>query len=330
MMRLRSLRWSILLGALLWTLGLLPMGHMLFLMVAEHRVGRGVVIHIGLSGIVLALALVCLAAGFAQVRSGLLPLGQLRTRLSAVRDGHERRIDGTYPAEIQPLVNDLNALLEHREKAVQRALAKAGDLAHGLKTPLAVLAQEADRADAEGQHEIAATVHQQIERMRRQVDYHLAHARAATSGGTPGASCAVLASVEGLSRTLQRIHADRGLDIKVDVSPEHSIRGRREDLDEMLGNLLDNACKWGRSAVSVQSSRENGSIVILVDDDGPGIPPDMRDVVLQRGVRADEAAPGSGLGLSIVCDLAEVYGGTISLENSPLGGLRARLTLPAS
>jgi signal transduction histidine kinase len=289
-----------------------------------------VVIHIGLSGIVLVLALVCLAAGFAQVRSGLLPLGQLRTRLSAVRDGHERRIEGTYPAEIQPLVNDLNALLEHREKAVRRALAKAGDLAHGLKTPLAVLAQEADRVDAEGQHEIAATIHQQIERMLRQVDYHLAHARAASSGGTPGVHCVVLVSVEGLSRTLLRLYADRGLEIKVDVSPEHSIRGQREDLDEMLGNLLDNACKWAKSAVNVQSLRENGNIVILVDDDGPGIPPEMRDVVLQRGVRADEAAPGSGLGLSIVRDLAEVYGGTISLENSPKGGLRARLQLPAS
>src|SRR6202011_227480 len=109
-----------------------------------------------------------------------------------------------------------------------------------------------------------------------------------------------------------------------------SIRCQREDLDEMLGNLLDNACKWARSAVRVQSSRENGSIVILVDDDGPGIVPEMRDAVLKRGVRADEAAPGSGLGLSIVRDLAEVYGGTISLGNSPMGGLRARLQLAAS
>jgi signal transduction histidine kinase len=228
------------------------------------------------------------------------------------------------------LVNDLNSLLEHREQIVRRALAKAGDLAHGLKTPLAVLAREADRVEAEGQPEVAASIHHQIERMRRQVDYHLAHARAAGSGGTPGAHCVVLVSAEGLSRTLLRIYAARGLDIEVDVSPEHSIRGQREDMDEMLGNLLDNACKWARSAVRVQSLRENGSIVILVDDDGPGIVPEMRDVVLQRGVRADEAAPGSGLGLSIVRDLAEVYGGSISLENSPMGGLRARLQLPTS
>src|SRR2546423_577135 len=333
MMRLRSLRWRILLGAFLWTLGLLPMGHMLFLALSghSHDLWRFAgIFHLGLSIVLLALALISLAAGFAQVRSGLLPLGQLRTRLSEVRQGHERRIDGTYPAEVQQLVNDLNFLLEHREKAVQRALSKAGDLAHGLKTPLAVLAQEADRADAEGQHEAAATIHQQVERMRRQVDYHLAHARAVTSGETPGVHCAVLVSAEGLSRTLLRIYAARGLDIEVKVSPEHTIRGRREDLDEMLGNLLDNACKWAKSSVSVQSLRENDSIVIVVDDDGPGILPEMREVVLQRGVRADEAAPGSGLGLSIVRDLAEVYGGTISLENSPKGGLRARLQLPGA
>ncbi len=333
MTRRRSLRWRIVLGAVLWTLGLLPIGHMLFLALTGYR--RALwqfagLFHIGLSITLLVLAVLSLAAGFAQVRSGLLPFDQLRTRLSAVRDGQEVRIDGSYPAEVQPLVNDLNALLEHREKAVQRALAKAGDLAHGLKTPLAVLAQEADRAETEGHREVAEIIHQQVERMRRQIDYHLAHARAASSGGTPGVHCAVLASADGLSRTLLRIYAARGLDIKVDVSPDHSIRGRREDLDEMLGNLLDNACKWAKSVVSVQSFRESNSIVILVDDDGPGIAPEMRDVVLQRGVRADEAALGSGLGLSIVRDLAEVYGGTISLENSPTGGLRARLQLPTS
>lgn len=323
MMRLRSLRWRIVLGALFWTAGLLPISHLIFILVAYRTFRVG--FHI-----ILFLALLCLVAGFVEVRTGLLPFGQLRKRLSAVHDGLERRIDGSYPMEVQPLVNDLNSLLEQREKAVQRALAKAGDLAHGLKTPLAVLAQEADQAEAEGHHEVADTIHQQVERMRRQIDYHLARARAATSGETPGAHCAVLLSAEGLSRTLLRIYAARGLNIKVDVSPEHSIRGRREDLDEMLGNLLDNACKWARAAVSVQSLQENDTIIILVDDDGPGIPPEMRDTVLQRGVRADEAAPGSGLGLAIVRDLAEVYGGTICLENSPRGGLRARLQLPAA
>jgi signal transduction histidine kinase len=139
----------------------------------------------------------------------------------------------------------------------------------------------------------------------------------------------VLDSVEGLTRTLHRIYAGRGLQIQVHVAPEHFIRGQREDLDEMLGNLLDNACKWARSKIEIQSAQENGAVVVTVDDDGPGLAPSMRDAVLQRGVRADEAAPGSGLGLAIVRDLAELYRGTISLEDSPLGGLRARLRLPA-
>jgi signal transduction histidine kinase len=220
-------------------------------------------------------------------------------------------------------------LLEHRERIVKRALAKAGDLAHGLKTPLAVLAQEADRAEAAGQQDLAATISQQVERMRRQVDYHLAQARAAGSGDVPGARCPVLDSVEGLTRTMFRIHAGRGVRIQVDVPPEHFIRGQREDLEEMLGNLLDNACKWAKSTVKIQSVQDNSAVVLTVDDDGPGLAPSLRDSVLQRGVRADEAAPGSGLGLAIVRDLAELYGGTISLEDSPMGGLRARLRLPA-
>ena len=149
--------------------------------------------------------------------------------------------------------------------------------------------------------------------MRRQIDYHLAHARAAASGATPGARCAVPASAEGLARTLLRLHADRGLAIEVDVVPAHAVRGEREDLDEMLGNLLDNACKWARSRVVDRRRPPAGAtIVITVDDDGPGLEASMREAVLQRGVRADEAAPGSGLGLAIVRDLAELYGGSRS------------------
>jgi signal transduction histidine kinase len=164
--------------------------------------------------------------------------------------------------------------------------------------------------------------------MRRQVDYHLAHARAAASGATPGARCAIRESVEGLSRTLRRLHADRGLAIEITVATEHEVRAQREDLDEMLGNLLDNACTWARSRVGVTSSENGTGVTIAVDDDGPGLDPSLRDAVLQRGVRADEVAPGSGLGLAIVRDLAELYGGSIALGASPLGGLRATLRLP--
>ncbi len=322
---LQSFRWRILLGTVLWTLGLIPLMHLLFLVVhgqLRFIPGWGI-------GIFLVFATVCILAGIWQFRAGLLPFGRLRRQLLALRDGSRDRIEGSYPTEVQPLVNDLNSLLEHRERIVRRALAKAGDLAHGLKTPLAVLAQEAEQFEASGQNEIATTISRQIDRMRRQVDYHLTQARAATPGNAPGTRCAVLVSVEGLTRTLGKIYAARGLAIEVDVSTGHFIRGQREDLEEMLGNLLDNACKWAKSNVKIQSVRDNDAVVLIVDDDGPGLPLSMRDQVLQRGVRADEAAPGSGLGLAIVRDLAQLYQGTITLEESPMGGLRASVRLPS-
>jgi len=269
------------------------------------------------------------ACGNLAVPRWTLALGRLRRQLSGLRDGSGDRIDGTYPTEVQPLVNDLNSLLEHRELIVRRALAKAGDLAHGLKTPLAVLAQEAERAAVAGQDEAASTISLQVDRMRRQVDYHLTQARATKPGNVPGARCPVLVSIEGLTRTLEKIYAARRLAIEVDASPVHFIRGQREDLEEMLGNLLDNVCKWAKSNVKIQSAQENGAVVLTVDDDGPGLPVSMRNQVLERGVRADEVAPGSGLGLAIVRDLAQLYEGTITLEDSPIGGLRASLRLPS-
>ena len=327
---LHSFRWRILLGAFLWTLGLIPVGHLIFLTVHHqvHGVRRVVILPVD-PLTTLIFASLCMLAGALLVHAGLSAFAELRTQLLSVRDGSARRVEGTYPTEVQPVVNDLNSLLEHRERIVRRALSKAGDLAHGLKTPLAVLTHEAEEVEAAGQSEAAARIRRQIERMRRQVEYHLAHARAATSGDLPGARCPVLPAVEGLTRTLQRIYSSRGLAIEVEVSPEHFVRGRREDLEEMLGNLLDNACKWAKSTVTIQSVQEKDAVVLTVDDDGRGLPASMREAVLQRGVRADEAAPGSGLGLAIVRDLAELYQGTISLEDSPLGGLRARLRLPA-
>jgi signal transduction histidine kinase len=326
-----SLRARVLLGAVLWTTGLFAVSGAIMTQIMFHhpsapRIFHGVFTHVTAVSI---LALLCMIAGLSQVRRGLSAVNRLRERLAAVHQGRDRRVGGTYPAEVQPLVNDLNALLDHREQAVRRAVSRAGDLAHGLKTPLAVLSHEAERAAAAGQHELAAAVSQQVERMRRQVESHLAHARSAASGATPGARCSVAESAEGLARTMLRLHADRGLAISVRVPPEHSVRCQREDLDEMLGNLLDNACKWGKSRVTIESTAAHQSIVITVDDDGSGIDPLMRDVVLQRGVRADEAAPGSGFGLAIVRDLAELYGGAIALDRSVDGGARAQLTLPA-
>jgi signal transduction histidine kinase len=279
--------------------------------------------------LILLFAVFAMIAGFVQVRRGMAPINNLRMRLGSVHEARERRVEGAYPLEVQPLVNDLNALLDHREQAVKRALAKAGDLAHGLKTPLAILAHEAERATAAGQAELAAAVAQQVERMRRQVDYHLAHARAAASGATPGARCVVRDSVDGLVRALARLHAGRGVTIDVQLPAALSVRVQREDLDEMLGNLLDNACKWGRERVVVSAAVEEAFVTLAVDDDGKGLAGPDRLAVLTRGVRADEAVPGFGLGLAIVRDLAEVYGGSVTLDASRLGGVRATVRLPS-
>jgi signal transduction histidine kinase len=319
MIAFRSLRFRVLVASILWTLGLLGLMHFSFLFFA-HRFP--LVLRVDIHPFIIVM-LGLMIGGLLLVSGGLSRFSELRARLAAVRDGTARRVEGRYPTEVQPLVNDLNALLEHREEVVQRALAKAGDLAHGLKTPLAVIAQEAERHDD-------ATIRQQVERMRRQIDYHLAHARAAGSGATVGAQSPVLPAAEGLVRVLQRLHADRRLAIDVEVGAADAVRAGREDLDEMLGNLLDNACKWATSRVRISSSPEKNEVVITVDDDGPGLDPSMREAVLQRGVRADEAAPGFGFGLAIVRDLAELYGGSIALDASPMGGLRARLRLPST
>jgi signal transduction histidine kinase len=320
----RSFRSRLIWGTLLALIGLLALVTLFALHV--YRFPRQFILaHTILFG---CIAVAFVLGGLLSIRKGLSEFNELRARLSEVHDGTKHRIDGSYPAEVQPLVDDLNALLDHREKAVVRAQAKAGDLAHGLKTPLAVLLQEAERVKATGEHELAATIAQQVERMRRQVNYHLAHARATASGATPGTVCSVAESAEGLVRTLLRLHAERGITIQSDIPSDHAVRAQREDVDEMIGNLLDNACKWANARVAVTSEVARGNLAIVVDDDGPGLEPAKRDVVLKRGVRADEAAPGSGLGLAIVRDLAELYGGTITLETSPLGGLRARLILP--
>ncbi|HET7619851.1 MAG TPA: HAMP domain-containing sensor histidine kinase [Vicinamibacterales bacterium] len=327
-----SLRSRLFAGAVLWTIGLFLLTAVVHMGLVLHFRGvpqflQGLFSH---GYIVSAVGLACLAAGLFQVRRGLLSVDQLRSRLAAVHDGREAAVGGTYPSEVQPLVDDLNALLDQRERTVRRAIAKAGDLAHGLKTPLAVLAHEAEDLRTAGQGDLAATIGEQVERMRRQVEYHLAHARAAAAGRSSGARSTLVESAEGLARTLLRLHAGRGLAIDVRVPVDHVVRVQREDLDEMLGNLLDNACRCAASRVVVMSAAAESAVMIDVEDDGPGLPESMRESVLQRGVRADEAAPGSGLGLAIVRELAELYGGAIALEQSPLGGLRARLRLPAA
>jgi signal transduction histidine kinase len=322
---LRSLRSRLILASLLWTAGLLALMHMFSLLVIHVIPGMRTVYSLWpvLGGLIL------MAAGLFGLRQGLTPFRRLREKLMAVRKGDDRRVEGVYPSEVQPLIDDLNALLEERQKAVKRAIATAGDLAHGLKTPLALLAQEADRAGAAGNLELAENIGQQVERMSRQVDYHLARARAA-SGAASGVRCPVAPCVDALIRTLLKLHAGRALEISPEIASDLCARVQPEDLDEMLGNLLDNACKWAKSTIVVKASRRGSMIIFTVDDDGPGLEGALRSAVLERGVRIDESAPGSGLGLAIVRDLAELYGGCISLEDSALGGLQARVSLPAA
>jgi signal transduction histidine kinase len=318
-----SLRWRLYIFALIWSVALFWLASV----AVRLHPGQQATVHYSM---LTTGSLLFLLTGLWLLHRMLSPLDLLRSKLTALREGRETRLGGAYPTEVQPLVDDLNALLAHREEAVRRALAKAGDLAHGLKTPLAVLSHEAERAERAGETELASSIGQQVERMKRQVTYHLAQARAAASGAALGARCPVKESADGLARTLLRLHADRGLTIAVDVDSTHDARVQREDLDEMLGNLLDNACRFARSRVCVSSRRDAGTIVITVDDDGSGLEASMREAVLQRGVRADQATPGSGLGLAIVRDLAELYGGSIALEGAASGGLRAKLKLPVA
>ena len=328
-----SVRTTILWGAILWTIGLFVAAVLVSTALVLRNRSYAITLHGTAEAhgtILVILIAVCMLAGLVLVRRAVEPLTRLRTSLAAVRSGGQRHVTGVYPAEIQPLVDELNGLLDHHDRAVRRAVARAGDLAHGLKTPLAVLAHEAELARAAGQTNIADTLTTQVEGMRRQIEYHLAQARAAASGATTAARTPVREGAEGLRRTLERLHAERNITIDVDVDPSHVVRTQREDLDEMLGNLLDNACKWTRTRVWVSSRTTDQGIEIRVEDDGAGVTPSMRREVLQRGVRADETAPGSGLGLAIVRDLADLYGGSIELDDRPGGGLRATLRLPAA
>jgi signal transduction histidine kinase len=328
MKRSWSLRGRLLAGAVAWSLGLLVLASVAMVFVIERHRGAPGLVHGALrQPLAVVVALGCIAAGLFQVRRGLSGLDRIRRQLAALHDGRERRLTGAFPTEVEPLVADLNRLLDQRDETVARALEAAANLAHGLKTPLSVIAAETDRAAAGGDPDAAASIRQQVDRMQRQVDYQLARARAALG---PVTSSVLRESLDGLLRTLSRLHAARDLAIDVRVDAHHGVRVSRADLDEVLGNLLDNACHWARARVVVTAAPVVGGIAVSIDDDGPGIERGMRDAVLRRGVRADESVAGHGLGLAIVRDVAEIYGGSIALGESPMGGLRATLVLPAS
>ena len=278
----------------------------------------------------LALGLLGLGLGLAvviQVWVGLAPLKRLRGALAAVRSGDAQQLAGRFPAEVQPLVDEFNIVLAHNAEVVERARTQAGNLAHALKTPLSVIANAAGSESGE----LAQRVSAQVELARTQIDYHLSRSRVVASQRFPGARTAVVAVLEGLLRVMRRIHAERNLDLVMQpVALPVFFRGEEQDLQEILGNLLDNACKWAGRRVEVALAVRDCELSITLDDDGHGIAEGERQRVLCRGERADEQVPGSGLGLAIVVDLTRLYGGRVDLDASPLGGLRVRLTLPAA
>lgn len=280
-----------------------------------------------------ALGVGLVAATFLQIRYGLQPLRVMRRRLAAIRSGKAEFLEGAFPAEIEPLQDELNALLQSNRAVVERARTHVGNLAHALKTPLSVITNEARGKRGP----LPKLVAEQAELMRNQVNHHLERARMAARTATSHGPVDVHSSLSALVRTLERIYEERAIDLTLSCPKDVGFLGEKHDFEEMVGNLLDNACKWAKSSVALKVVRRRDDrkpggkrLIIFVDDDGPGLTQSMRQSAIKRGQRLDETVPGTGLGLSIVAELAHVYRGTFKLKEAPLGGVRARLELPAS
>jgi signal transduction histidine kinase len=267
-----------------------------------------------------------------QVRLGLTPLERMRHALFAVRAGDAERLEGEFPSEIEPLAQELNALIESNRETMERARTHVGNLAHALKTPLSVIANEARASELP----FAQRIVEQAGLVREYIDHHLERARMAAQRRVIGAVSDVEPIIERLARAMRKIHERKGVVIDVEVTPGLRFRGEKQDLEEALGNLMDNACKWCGGHVVVTAkiegnprSDERRFLIITVDDDGPGLTPEKRVEAVKRGKRLDETVPGTGLGLNIVTELAALYGGRFQLGDAPEGGLRCELVLPA-
>jgi len=285
------------------------------------------------------LAAVLLLTTMFQVRFGLAPLKRITNSLAAVRAGHAERLAGEFPEEIAPLARETNALIDANREIVERARTHVGNLAHALKTPLSVIVNE---AAARADDPLGQKVREQAAIMRDQIARQLERARLAARPTVIGTLTDVPPVVTALARTMEKIHRARDIAIAVD-GPEHAFfRGEQQDLEEMIGNLVDNGCKWAQSRVAIEVVADAAAakagptgksaaaqLRIIVDDDGPGLSPEQRHQVAHRGQRLDESKPGSGLGLSIVVELAALYNGALTFGTAPIGGLRAELALPA-
>jgi signal transduction histidine kinase len=260
-----------------------------------------------------------------QVRVGLRPLFRLRQEVAEVRRGKAERLQADYPSELKPLTDELNALVAHNQETVERQRTHVGNLAHALKTPISVMITEASQRPGP----LAEVVTRQAEVMRQQVDHHLRRARAAARSQGQGERTSVAEVLDELSRTLERIFRAKGVEIDWDAPEELWFLGERQDFMEIAGNAMENAGKFGNRKVRVRASAAGPERMRLtVEDDGAGLPPDRREEVIRRGARLDENAPGSGLGLSIVDELARAYRGSLTLGDSALGGLLVAVDLP--
>ena len=270
-------------------------------------------------------------ATYFQVRFGLRPLHAIGEGLSAIRSGESKKLEGELPLEIVPLQSELNALIQSNREIVERARTHVGNLAHALKTPLSVITNEA----AASRTRFGSKVGEQAELMRDQIDHHLNRASIAARSGITGSQTEIQPVITALVRALGRIYEARALTLECNCPEGITFAGEKHDFEEMVGNLLDNACKWAKSqvvlTVSLDEDTDTGGgrvLRVCVDDDGPGLPKKEMLAAIKRGRRLDETKPGSGLGLSIVAELAHLYKGRLSLEKSANGGLSARLELP--
>jgi signal transduction histidine kinase len=286
---------------------------------------------------IVALTLAVLAVGLIiatafQVRWGLRPLGRVSRGLADLRSGKEARFEGPFPVEVEPLARELNALLQSNREIIERARTQVGNLAHALKTPLSVITNESRATEGP----LADKVTEQAAIMRSQIAHYLDRARIAANVGVVGSITPVEQPLSRLVATMEKIHGGRGIVLETHLAPAAAFRGERQDLEEIAGNLLDNASKWARSIVVLGADYEppgeagRGRLTVTVDDDGPGLTPEECQAATRRGKRLDETKPGSGLGLSIVAELVSLYGGAFTLSRSPRGGLRATVDLPAA
>jgi len=279
--------------------------------------------HISLSFLFLTIGLLLVV--MLQVRVALKPLKAISKGIGDIREGKASKLPPNHLTEVQPLVDELNNLLDHNAVLLKRARNRLADLAHSVKNPLTVIKNETRKMDT-GQREL---ITQQIAEVTRSIDHYLSRARAFGTGNVLGSRSSIKTVTEDLVYAMQRIYKERDLEFDCSQLAECWFRGEAQDLEEMVGNLIDNACKWTNHHVSVRCKPNGNRLILSVEDDGPGIPEENFKDVVRRGHKLDESIPGHGHGLGIVSDIADLYGGKLTLGRSRLGGLLAELNLPS-